>query len=47
MKVDLLERGAEEEKGDTQKGKHETCARLHCPVLAYSSHDYQLIYSGE
>jgi hypothetical protein len=47
MKVGLLESGAEEEKHDTEKGKHKAFARFRCPVLSYSSHDYPLIYSAE
>ena len=47
MKVGLLQSGAEEKKDDTEEGKHEAFARFRCPVLAYSSHDYSLIYSGE
>jgi hypothetical protein len=46
MKVGLLDRGAEEEEGDAEEGKHEGFARFRCPVLSYSSHDYPLIYSG-
>jgi hypothetical protein len=40
MKVRLLDGGAEEEKDGAQDGEHEAFARLRCPVLAYSSHDY-------
>ena len=47
MKVGLLDSDAEEEKDDTEEGKHEAFARFRCPVLAYSSHDYRLLYSGE
>jgi hypothetical protein len=46
MEVGLLDRGAEEEEGDAEEGKHEGFARFRCPVLSYSSHDYPLIYSG-
>jgi len=47
MKVGLLDSDAEEEKDDTEEGKHEAFARFRCPVLAYASHDYPLIYSGD
>jgi hypothetical protein len=40
MEVGLLDRGTEEEKDDTEEGKHEAFARFRCPFLAYSSHDY-------
>jgi hypothetical protein len=40
MKVGLLDSGAEEEKDNAEKGKHEAFARFRCLFLTYSSHNY-------
>jgi hypothetical protein len=45
MKMCLLKCGAEEEKDGAQDCNHEALARSWCPILAYSSHTYQLLYS--